>query len=317
MVWRHGVAGDVGDLDRLLDRSAARERDRAVPLLRPALPRAVGGIAASKQSRPPGTRARWRSASVVAHSASDRKNGRRDSSSPPVVRVVGQDRRRALDPRDARRARLGARGLERRGGGSTPVTVCPRSARPSASRPCRTRGRAPAGPRPLRPPRPRRSRRRVTRGRWRRTPRPGGDPRLLVAHRRTVGSPPMALTIGIAGLPNVGKSTLFNALTQAEALAANYPFATIEPNVGVVPLPDPRLDVLAGIFDEQADRPRHGLVRRHRRHRQGRERGRRARQQVPRQHPRGRRDLPGRARLRRRRRDPRRPARSTRPTTSR
>ena len=61
----------------------------------------------------------------------------------------------------------------------------------------------------------------------------------------------MSLTIGIAGLPNVGKSTLFNALTRATVLAANYPFATIEPNVGVVPLPDARLNKLAEIFGSQ------------------------------------------------------------------
>src|SRR3546814_13813512 len=65
----------------------------------------------------------------------------------------------------------------------------------------------------------------------------------------------MGIKCGIVGLPNVGKSNLFNALTKAGIAAANFPFCTIEPNVGVVPVPDPRLNALAEIVKQQKVMP--------------------------------------------------------------
>ena len=83
----------------------------------------------------------------------------------------------------------------------------------------------------------------------------------------TIGtaSGPAAMKVGIVGMPNAGKSSLFNALTQAGAEAANYPFTTIEPNVAIVPVADERLEQVAELLEGVERRARHDRLPRHRR----------------------------------------------------
>jgi hypothetical protein len=116
---------------------------------------------------------------------------------------------------------------------------------------------------------------------------------------------PMSLKCGIVGLPNVGKSTLFNALTKAGIAAENYPFCTIEPNVGVVELPDPRLAQAGGDRQARARGAGDRRVCRHCRPGGGRQQGRRPGQPVPEPHPRDRRHRQRGALLRGRERHPR------------
>ena len=127
----------------------------------------------------------------------------------------------------------------------------------------------------------------------------------------------MSLKCGIVGLPNVGKSTLFNALTKAGIAAENYPFCTIEPNVGIVEAARPAPGGAGRDRQARAGGAGDRRVRRHRRPGGRRVQGRRPGQPVPRAHPRDRRHRQRRALLRRRERRSTSPARSTRSPTSR
>ena len=245
--------------------------------------------------------------------ARDRRGGRRSPTAPPPRAGCARPRRSApptlLSTPDQARLRRRRPALE-----DLPALIA-HADRRSASPP-RTR--------PRRSPPPARSAALLPAGRSTRAAVGDGAARASTSACTTPPtSPPArcsgtahrergAMKVGIVGMPNAGKSSLFNALTRAGAEAANYPFTTIEPNVAVVPVADERLDQVAETIGASSVVPRHDRLPRHRRPRRGRARGRGAGQPVPGQHPRDRRDRARRARAPRRRRHPprgrRRPA---------
>ena len=145
------------------------------------------------------------------------------------------------------------------------------------------------------------------------TTRPTSSPAPLLGVALGLIVPPLAMKVGIVGLPNAGKSTLFNALTKGGAQTGDYPFTTIEPNVAIAQVPDERLEQVGGDGAQLRAGAGDDLLPRHRRPGQGRLRGGGPRQPVPRLDPRDRRDLPRRPLPRRLRRPPpRRPRRPAR-----
>ena len=285
-------------------REPARPRRRAAPAARRACSPGAGrrpcGRWARRATRP-GPRRRSRRSPAPRRPAGRRTPGIAVEAVLDVLEAdPGDDRdavplvvRRRSRPRS--RAPRGPSSATGRRGPWSPGGRARR--RPDAARRPR-RGRSGSG-------RSSRSRSRCARSPYGRQPLRPADSDRSHDGRRPVDSPPVALTIGIVGLPNAGKSTLFNALTKNDVLAANYPFATIEPNVGVVGVPEPRLGELADDLRLRQGAAGHRRVRRHRRHRPGRLGGGGARQQVPVPHPRVRRDLPGDPGVPRRGRHPR------------
>ena len=273
----------------------------------------AGRVRAARHRRAPGrllaaaraARARRRAAAPAAHA---RRTPRRGRARRAGARARGRARRllwqasaggRRRRPDAPRRYRRATPPCSPRMVANTPIKLRRAAAAPGARRTCRRSPHAVSAAPTRRPTPPPRSPRPVLSAPLPAAPlyarglRDGALaplPRraLPVRHRRRRparrggGGAARAVKVGIVGLPNAGKSSLFNALTRAGAQAANYPFTTVEPNVAVVPVPDDRLDAGGGDHRRHAGGARDDRVPRHRRARARRAPGRGARQPVPR-----------------------------------